>query len=159
VAALCALALAAQGCARLRWSAPDGALALLTAIQAGDEKGFEAVLDRPALRADLRAQIASLARDRGLDLGGPSDSALDRRIAPQVFHLVDATGAPLAKPPSKAQVELLVKPVDKHRACLHDLSPQQRCLLTFTQEGGGWRLTGMPPGDIVIQLPPDPARK
>ncbi|MDB5476102.1 MAG: hypothetical protein JWP49_1613 [Phenylobacterium sp.] len=151
--------MAAQACGGLRWSAPDGALALLTAVQAGDDKGFEAVVDRPALRADLRVQIARLAHASGLDVGGPSDPALDRMIGRQVFHLADPAGAPLAKPVTKAQVELLVKPVDKTRACLRDLTPQQRCLLTFTQETGGWRLTGMPAGEVVIQVPPDPTKK
>ncbi|HEX3699721.1 MAG TPA: DUF2939 domain-containing protein [Phenylobacterium sp.] len=160
-AALAAAAVAVQGCGMSRDGDPVAAAqGLLSAVQTGDTKAFEAQLDRPALRADLRQQIASLGRAEGVDLGGPSDPALDRMIDPQNLHVVQADGgAPLAAPPSKAQVAPLMKHLDGRRACLHDLTPDQRCLLTFAREPAGWRLVGMPAAELRIAVPAAPARK
>jgi len=133
---------------------------LLAAVEAGDAARFEALIDRPALRADLRGQMIAVARANGLDVGGPSDQALDRMIGPQALKLVSAGDqAPLAAPPSKAQVAALLKPIDKTRVCLHDLTPQQTCRLAFAREPAGWRLVGMPAGDLTIQIAPEPAKK
>ena len=155
LAALGALAAMLQGCGGGADADPVGAAqGLLTAIQTGDAKAFEAGLDRPAIRADLRRQMTGLALANGLDVGGPSDFALDRMIVPQAFRLVQADGgAALAGPPSKAQVAALVKHIDGGRACLHDLSPDQRCLLTFAHEKAGWRLVGMPAANLTVAVP------
>jgi hypothetical protein len=157
-AALVALVMTAQGCAKEPDADASGAIqALLAAAQAGDAKAFEAYLDRPALRADLREQMIGLAHANGLDVGGPSDFALDRMIGPQAFKLVQAgAGAPLAGAPSIAQVSALLKTLDKTRVCLHDLTPQQKCLLTFAREAPGWRLVGMPAADLTIEVGAEP---
>jgi hypothetical protein len=161
VVALCALALSAQACGK--GSAKDAggaAQALLAAVQAGDAKAFEDGLDRPALRNDLRAKVIGVAHANGLDVGGPSDLALDRMISPEAFHLVAAgTEAPLSAPPSTAQVAAQLKSLGDSRVCLHDLSPQQKCLLTFAREAAGWRLVGMPADHLAIELAPAPAKK
>ncbi|THD74382.1 MAG: DUF2939 domain-containing protein [Phenylobacterium sp.] len=161
VAALGALAGTLQACGGGADSDPVGAAqGLLTAVQAGDAKAFEAVLDRPAIRADLRRQMTGLALASGLDVGGPSDFALDRMIVPQAFKLVEADGgAALPGPPSKAQVAALVKHTGGGRACLHDLSPGQRCLLTFAHEKPGWRLVGMPAANLTVVLPAEAKAK
>lgn len=161
VAALGALTMTVQGCGR---GAGDGAgkaaQALLAAAQSADAKGFEAWLDRPALRESLRQQMIAVGRQNGLDVGGPSDSALDRMIDPAALKLVQAgAGAPLPGPPSLAQVAMTMKSLGKDRACLHDLSPQQACLLTFAREKPGWRLVAMPAGDVTVAVPPEPAKK
>jgi len=161
VAALCALGLATQGCGGAGGGdAAAAAQALLAAAQAGDAAKFEAGIDRPALRAELRQQIIGVGQANGLDVGGPSDTALDRMIGPQAVHLVPAAGgAALAGPPTPAQVAGLVKPAGAGRVCLHDLTPQQGCLLTFLHEKAGWRLVSMPSGDVVVAIPPAEAKK
>jgi hypothetical protein len=161
VAALCALAMTAQACGQApQKDAGASVQALLAAIAAGDAQAFEAHIDRPALRTDLRGQMIGVARANGLDVGGPSDFALDRMIGPQAFHLVQPGGqAPLAAPPSPAQVAAQLKTIDKARVCLHDLTPQQKCLLTFAREKPGWRLVGMPADHLTIEVAPEPTGK
>jgi hypothetical protein len=161
VAALCALMLTAQACGKRPEADASGAVqGLLAAAQAGDAPRFEALIDRPVLRADLRGQMIAVARANGLDVGGPSDLALDRMIGPQALKLVRAGDqAPLAAPPAESQVAALLKPLDKTRVCLHDLTPQQKCLMTFAREPAGWRLVGMPAGDLTIEIAPEPAKK
>lgn len=132
--------------------------ALLAAVQTGDAQAFEAGVDRPALRADLRRQMIAVGQQAGLDVGGPSDSALDRMIGPDAFHLT-LGGAPLAAPPSTAQVATQLKPVAKDRVCLHALDAGQACLLTFARENGAWRLVAMPADHPAIELAPEPAKK
>lgn len=164
VSALTALCLAVGACGR---SAQDGAAkdveAFLTAVQAHDGAGFEAVVDRPAVRHDLRRQIVQIGRTEGLDVdGGPSEMALDQMIGVDKFHLVQAGGAPLAQPPSLGQVKAMVKPLDHDHACVHDLTPRQDCLLIFARETPAkgvqgqarWRLVRMPAQDVALAVPP-----
>ena len=161
LAFLGALAVTVQACGGGPGADPGvAAQGVLTASQSGDSKAFEAWVDRPAVRAALRDQLIAVARQNGLDVGGPSDGALDRMIGPTALKLVQAgAGTPLAGPPSAAQVAALMKPLDKGRACLHDLTPQQRCLLTFARETPGWRLVAMPAGDVTIGVPAEPRAK
>lgn len=161
-AALASLMLTAQACGkRPEKDAAGTVLALLTAVQTGDTQAFEASLDRPALRADLREQLVGLARTNALEVdGGPSDFALDRMITPEAFHLRQAgVDLPLASPPTAAQVAAILKPIDKTHVCVHDLSPQTRCLLTFARERPGWRLVRMPAANLRIEIPPAPPKK
>lgn len=144
--------LAACGKSPPKAAAPD-VQAVLGAIWAGDAKAFEAHLDRPAARADMRQQMIGVGRQNGLDLGGPSDFALDRMIGPDAVHLA-RNGAPLAGPPAADQVTAQLKAIDKSRVCLHDLSPQQKCLLTFAKEAAGWKLVSLPANHPTIELAP-----
>lgn len=157
-AAWAALSLPAAACGSKDQDAPPAVQAVLAAAQAGDAKAFEAGIDRAALRADLRAQMIALARQNGLDVGGPSDAALDRMIGPDAFHL-SLGGVPLAAPPTAEQVAPQLKPVAKDRVCLHDLAAPQACRLTFAKEGGHWRLVGMPADHPTIELAPAPTPK
>ncbi|HEV2532385.1 hypothetical protein [Phenylobacterium sp.] len=153
-AALGALMVTAQGCGGTpERDAGKTVQALLAATASGDAKAFEEAIDRPALRADLRQQMIGVARANGLDVGGPSDFALDRMIGPQAIKL-SPPGAP-----SLAQLTPVLKSTGKDRVCLHDLTPQQACLLTFAHEPGGWRLVSMPAGDVVVAIPPAPVKK
>jgi hypothetical protein len=164
MAALAAAALATTsvlaGCQKRPDADPvTAAQSLLSAVQKGDAQAFEAHLDRPAIRANMRQQMASMARSQGLDLGGPADPALDRMIGMENLAVVQAkSGAPLAAPPSKAQVAPLMKHLGGTRACLHDLTPDQRCLLTFEHEKPGWKLVAMPPAELTIALPAEPRK-
>lgn len=141
---VCALALSGCGMGS-RADAAKGVEAFLRAAQARDPIGFEARIDRPALRADLRRQLAEVSQQSSLEVeGGPSERALDRMIGPEAFQLVAAeTGSALPAAPTAAQVALLLKPAAGGRVCLHAEGDETQCLLTFAKTGGRWRLTGM----------------
>ena len=163
LAVLAALLLTMQACARKseEAGAAGAAHALLSAVWSGDAKGFEAAVDRPAVRADLRRQLMAVAQVNALSVeGGASDAALDRMITPDAFRMVQAdSGAPLGAAPSPAQAAALLRPAGKDRACLQGAAPEQNCLLTFAREKSGWRLIGMAPAGFTIPVGPDPAKK
>src|SRR5215469_1882625 len=94
----------------VRADAAQGIARFLDAVRRDDHKAFEASVDRPALRADLRDQLADLGRAKDIDIdGGPSEFALDRMITPEAFRLVSArNGEPMPFAPSAAQVALLM---------------------------------------------------
>ena len=115
--------------------------ALLTAVQAGDAQTFEAAIDRPALRGDLRRQMQAVAHERGVDVeGGPSDMTLDRMIGPDAVRLATEDAR---------QVEGHLKKTGQHEVCLTDSDAD--CVLTFARAHGKvWRLVGMQaPAQVV----------
>lgn len=122
--------------------AAETASRLLDAAVKNDRVAFEAQIDRNAVRADVRRQVAEVARTSTLDVdGGPSEFALDRMISPEAIKVVRAgAGQPLSQGPTPAQVAPLMKTVDGKHACLAE---QGVCLLTFAKAKGGWRLVGM----------------
>jgi hypothetical protein len=162
VAALAALVLTVQGCGGKPAERGEtaAAQALLASAWSEDSTSFEAVVDRPAVRADLREQLLRVAQANALGVeGGASDAALDRMITPHAFRLVAAgSGAPLASAPTREQAAALLKPEGKDRVCLHDQSPQQACLLTFAKAKAGWRLVGMAPAGFTIAVSPEPEK-
>jgi hypothetical protein len=158
---LAAACLALQACHRVppQVQAAADAQKLLAAVWSGDAQAFEAHVDRPALRADLRRQLAELAQANTLSVeGGASDAALDRMITPSALRLSDSSGQPLARAPSEAQVQLMMALVGETRACLRDGSAPAGCVLTFDRDDHGWRLVGMAPAGVVIAVPPEPAQ-
>jgi hypothetical protein len=158
VAAVAALMVLAQGCTRKPEQRAEtrSVQALLASAWSDDARGFEAVIDRSALRADLREQLLEVARANMLAVeGGASDAVLDRMITPHAFRLVQAqTGAPLTAAPTLAQTAALLKPLGKDRVCLHDQTPQQTCLLTLAREKDQWRMVGMAPAGFTIPVAP-----
>jgi len=160
-AAQCALLFALCGCGQNAQDDPSqGVARFLSAVLIADHAGFEASLDRPALRSDLREQLVGIARANGTDVdGGPSDFALDRMITPQAFRLVEArTGQPLSTPPSAARVAPMMKVRDRDHVCVGGSSPD-RCVLSFANQKGAWRLVGMQATDLTIEVPPEPTTK
>lgn len=131
-----------------------GVLEFFEAARSSDRKAFEKVIDRPALRADLRDQIADLGRKNGLGVeGGASEFTLDRLITPDAFDLVDTkTGQPLTSPPSLSQVANALQIRDRGHVCLMTMTTRT-CVLQFTRREGVWRLTGMPARHTPIALP------
>jgi hypothetical protein len=161
VAAFAAFAMMLQACGRHppENRAADAAQKLLAAAWAGDAHGFEAAVDRAAVRADLRRQLATLAQANALSVeGGASDAALDRMITPQAFRLEDERGGALAVAPSKDQVQLLVTRLADGRACVHANIAHAGCLLTFGEVEKDWRLVGMAPAGFTITVPPEPPK-
>lgn len=159
VAILC-LGLSACGL-DVRADAAQGIARFLDAVRRDDHKAFETAIDRPALRNDLRDQLADLGRAKDIDIdGGPSEFALDRMITPEAFRLVSArNGQPLPIAPTSAQVAVMMRVKDKTHVCLGD-SDGHHCALAFAKQGGAWRLTGMRAAELkVVALPPPPAVK
>jgi len=158
---LAAFSVVLAGCGLdVRADASTGVERFLSAVQAGDRIGFEARIDRPSLREDLRRQLIEVGRANGLEVdGGPSDAALDRMIGPDAFQLVEAhTGQALPEAPNAAQVALLLKPLAGRRVCLHDISAEELCLLTFAKVHDRWRLVGMQAMDLRIQVSREPPK-
>ncbi|MEO8114682.1 MAG: hypothetical protein ABI655_09890 [Phenylobacterium sp.] len=154
-AALAALSLGLAACGlNSRAEAARGAERFLAAVHGHDRAAFEAAIDRPAVREDLRRQLIAVAKAGGVEVeGGPSDFALDRMITPEAFQLVERqTGGAAPAGPSAAQLQPMMQAVDKTHVCLKDAD---RCLLTFARRKDGWRLVGMQATDLKILLPAD----
>jgi hypothetical protein len=116
----------------------------LTAVADDDRATFETLIDRPAVRADLRRQIAAVGRAEGVEIeGGASDFALDRMIAPATLRLVEAAEGRVQAPDATA-LALTLKTLDDHTVCLPAQDQTGRCLLTFRRAGGKlFRLVAM----------------
>jgi hypothetical protein len=133
--AACGPGLRAQGSAAIA--------GFLAVAQGDDRRAFEVGVDRPALRTDLSGQLAELGRTRGVDVGAPSEFALDRMITSQAVRAAAAQVAPgWPARPTAAQVLPHMKVIDPSHVCLEEAA-SRRCLLTFAQEDGAWRLVGL----------------
>jgi len=114
---------------------------LLVAAQSGDAEAFEAGIDREKLKADLRVQVREAAREQGIDIGGPSDAALDRMIGPDAVRVIQPD--PAAAPPTATQIAEILDVRDKTRACLRAPGDADGCALTFEKQGERWKLIGV----------------
>ena len=129
----------------------------LAAVHAGDRATFEALIDRPALRSDLREQVMELGRSNGVEVdGGATDYVLDRRITPQAFRLVSAGGGqPLATAPDAGQIKPLVRMAGTRHACVAAADKAAPCVLSFAREKDGrWRLVGMRADQLTLAVDP-----
>jgi hypothetical protein len=92
-------------------------------------------------------------------VGGASEFALDRMISPQAIRLTAARVAPgWPAAPTADQIIPHMKARGLHFVCLEEAS-SKKCLLSFTQENGAWRLTAMaftppPAGNATSAGPP-----
>jgi hypothetical protein len=115
----------------------------LAAVQRDDRTAFEAALDRPALRSDLSEQMADVGKTHEVDVGGPSEFTLDRMISPQAVRLTAARVAPgWPATPTAAQIIPRMKARGLHFVCL-EAATTKKCLLSFQQEDGVWKLVAM----------------
>lgn len=132
----------------------------LAATARGDAAGFEAGLDRAAVRADLRRQLVAVAQANGVEVdGGPSDPALDRMIVPEAVRQVAAEGGgPALETATAAELTPRLKKLPGDKVCLHDSTAEQACLLTFARQKAvkarpaAWRLVGMQAPDQAMDL-------
>lgn len=151
---LTALTLAAtlSACATVpRFEAASDIHALLVAVRDGDRAGFEAHIDRPALRNQLRARlIAEQARRHGdqswqavgAALAGPLVGvAADRLIQPDVLRAAAIRfGYDPAKPlPGALAITQALRRLDAERVCAFTRRDGP-CVLIFQREEGVWRL-------------------
>ncbi|MCR5878267.1 DUF2939 domain-containing protein [Phenylobacterium sp. J367] len=158
-----AAVLALAGCGpRVPKDALVAAEDLFEAVVDRDRVAFEAAVDRPALRENLKGQIVELARANGLEVdGGPSEFALDRMIGPEAFRLVDERGLRFFEAPTPEQLAPMMRAAGKGHVCLFD-EGRDDCLLTFARQkdkdGARWRLVAMPAQDLTVRLPAEGAR-
>jgi len=138
--------------------------ALLVSIRDGDRAGFDAHVDRGALKTQLRARLmAEVTRRSGGDptaaalgaLFGRSlaDAAADALIQPDVFRAIaDYLGYSADKPiPGQLVIAQSLRRIDDDHVCV----PRKKdgpCFLTFRDENHNWRLTGFD-GDIGMLKP------
>ena len=128
--------------------------ALLIAIRDGDKQGFNAHVDRPALKEQIRARLlaeAAKREDKGGDLAALSlvlarplvDSISDAFIQPDVFRAVaDYLGYSAQTPiPSQLAIASGLRRLDDTTVCAAK-KKDSPCILVFRNEAGVWRLVG-----------------
>lgn len=153
LAVLAALSLAA--CAEAeRFDAAGDIHALLVSVRDDDKAGFDAHVDRKALKKQLRARImAEAARRSGGDptvtalgamLAKPlADAAAEQLVQPEAFRAVaDYLGYGEDRPiPNAVVIAQGLRRIDDDHVCVARKSGAP-CLLIFTNEDHAWRLTG-----------------
>lgn len=157
---LLALALAPLvlfGCATLAsYDAAGDIHAFLVSIRDGDRATFEAHVDRPALKEQLKARVMAnlIKRNDGLAalgavLAGPvADAAVDQLVQPAMFLAVaEAKGYEPSKPlPGRAALTGALRSLGDDRVCVVT-KRQGPCVLDFLREDGVWKLTAFE-GDL-----------
>jgi hypothetical protein len=135
--------------------------ALLIAIRDGDKAGFNAHVDRPALKEQIRARLLAAAAKRadkdgdlaalGLVLARPLvDSVSDALIQPDVFRAVaEYFGYSAETPiPNSFVIASGLRRIDDTTVCAAK-KKDSPCILEFRNEAGTWRLVGFE-GDIKM---------
>jgi hypothetical protein len=150
------------GCATRPFAAAGDVHALLVAVRDDDRQGFEAHVDRPALRAHIQARIVqrtrAMHRGQTLDmlgvlLSGPASSAADSLLVqPQVFRAVAEyygyrPGSPI---PGPLALSTVLKDGPDGTVCA-TTGRGGACLLTFAHETTVWRLVDIDPEAVRAQ--------
>jgi hypothetical protein len=165
-ALVAALAIALSACAGAeRFDAAGDVHALLVSIRDGDQAAFDAHVDRPALKTQLRARLmAQVTRKThgdptlaalGAMIGRPLvDAMSDALIQPDVFRAVaDYLGYSADQPiPGQIVIAQSLRRIDETHVC----APRKTggpCLLIFTDEDHVWRLSSFE-GDVDMLRPP-----
>jgi len=154
VAALCVSA-----CATVpRFEAAGDIHAFLVAVRDGDRGQFEAHLDRPALKAQLRSRfIAETAKaygDQSWQAAGAAltaplvDLAVDAFVRPDVFRAeaVRLGYTPERPIPNQIEIASALRLVEPGRVCVVTRKAGP-CTFVFRNEGGTWKLVAYE-GDI-----------
>jgi hypothetical protein len=160
---IAALALGLAACATAtRYDAAGDIHALLVAIRDNDKQAFDAHVDRPALKAQLKARLTAFAVQRGGTLGGllaetfggMTDALVDAAVQPQVFLAVaEAKGYRPEKPlPGRVAITGSLRYLEGDRVCVID-KKDAPCLLVFRNEGGTWRLIAFEGPLDALKLP------
>jgi hypothetical protein len=128
--------------------------ALLIAIRDGDRQGFDAHVDRPALKEQIRSRLLAAAARRadkdgelaalGLVLARPLvDQVSDALIQPDVFRAVaEYFGYSAETPiPNSLVIASGLRRIDDSTVCAAK-KKDSPCILVFRNEQGTWRLVG-----------------
>ena len=149
------LALVAASCAETtKIDAAGDIHAFLIAIRDGDRTGFNAHVDRDALKIQIRSRILEAAAKRddsdgdlvalAAVLGGHMvDKLSDALIQPEVFRAVaDYLGYSPDKPiPGQFAIAQALRPMDSDHVCVVTKKGGP-CVLDFRNEDGVWKLIG-----------------
>ena len=157
------LALVLTACATAtRYDAAGDIHALLVAIRDNDRQAFDAHVDRPALKAQMKARLTSYAVQRGGALGGllaetfggMTDALVDAAVQPEVFLAVaEAKGYRPSKPlPGRIAITESLRYLEGDRVCVVD-KKDGPCLLVFRHEGDAWRLIAFEGPLDALKLP------
>ena len=132
-----------------RYDAAGDIHALLVAIRDNDRQAFDAHVDRPALKAQMKSRLTATAIQRGgafggalaQMLGGVSDALVDAAVQPGVFLAVAETkGYTPSKPlPGRVVITSSLRYLEGDRVCVTG-KKDGPCVLVFANEGGTWRL-------------------
>jgi hypothetical protein len=152
--AVLAFSLLFSACSTIpRFEASSDLHAFLVAIRDGDRTVFDAHVDRPALKAQLRSRLlaeaagangAASASTLGALLAGPLvDFGVDTLVRPEVFRAIAIDlGYDVSRPlPGALSIAQFVRPLDSGRACVFT-KKDGPCVLIFKDEGGTWKLIG-----------------
>jgi hypothetical protein len=149
---LAGLALTAvlAGCATAeRYDASADVHAFLVAVRDGDQAAFDAHVDRPALKANLKARLLSATASKygaegpetlGAVLAQPLvDVAVDALVRPQVFKAAaELEGyGPQTRIPNSFVLGQAIRPIGPDRVCA---VIRGRCTFIFKQEDASWKL-------------------
>jgi hypothetical protein len=136
-----------------RVSAAGDVRTLLVAIRDDDRAAFDAHVDRGALEAEMQWIVVQRAKASGLGSAGTalgvlasgplSHAAATIVLRPDVFRAIaDYYGYRSDRPlPGTLSLAAALTPVDDGKVCARD-ARTKTCLLTFSNEGGVWKLTG-----------------
>ncbi len=151
---LAGLALTLQACATVpRLRAADDVHAFLVAVRDGDRARFEAHLDRPALKSQLKSRlIAEAAKAHGpgslaslgvVLTGALVDLGVDTLVTPEVFRAeaIRLGYDPEQPLPGALALAALVRPLGDGRACVSEKRGGP-CVFAFNEEAGVWKLAG-----------------
>ncbi len=143
---------ALAGCATIpRYEAAGDIHAFLVSIRDGDRPTFDAHVDKPALKEQLRSRFLAEAHASNGTLGalgalvtGPLiDVGVDTLVRPNVFRAIAvehgyAPGRPI---PGVIAIGQFVRPLDGGRACVITRKDGP-CVLMFKNEDGTFKLIG-----------------
>jgi hypothetical protein len=160
LAALGLPALAAGCISPTRYDAAGDIRAFLVAVRDGDQRTFDAHVDRPALKTNLKARVIEavagahgpLSAQAGgavLAAGPLADLAVDALVQPQVFRAAAALAGygPDTRVPGPLVLGHDLQTMDDERVCA---LVRKRCAFVFKHEDDGvWRLTDFE-GDLSL---------
>ena len=148
------LAVALAACATVpKFEAAGDIHAFLVAIRDGDRESFDAHVDRPALKAQLKSRlIAEQAQTHGnaswqalgAVLAGPLvDVGVDALVQPATFRAVAIrVGYSPDQPiPNRLQIDAFLRAIGDGSVCVVTRRDGD-CTLVFHNEDGVWRLVG-----------------
>ena len=147
------LALLIAGCsATTRLDAAGDVHDLLVSVRDNDQKAFERHIDRDALRRQIEGRMVREAtasthpalRSLGIALAQPGAAMAEAMLLqPRVLRMAaEHYGYTPDQPiPGRVAIAGSLKYLDDGRVCA-TRKKQGECLLTFSQRGGTWRLTG-----------------
>ena len=132
-----------------RYDAAQDIRAFLVAVRDGDRASFDAHVDKPALKTNLKARLlASQAAGHGVEsrqaigalLAGPLvDVAVDALARPEVFRAAAelAGYGPSTRVPGPLILGQDLQPMGDDRVCA---LIRRQCAFVFKREDGVWRL-------------------